>query len=305
MLSQPVRSWVFLPIGIVAAIVGLIPWLITGMRLPLQNLWATDSLPGRTPIALLPFSQYTLVLLISLLLIGAAIAGIAGRALPARRRGIALLALTGGVLVVQLIALIQTAVTVSRGLRGGSQSNLYLIVIVGGAVLSILVGIGLIALIARAPKAGALIGLSVAAVAFSSWLTGLFFPIGSVFTASPLTSLLSQATRYSPAVLIGIAIAWCGVGSVGRAMAAIVSLLLLWVGMTAVIAVNNALGSRALAHDPAQMLDQASGVFRSALVVPELWLPTVGLAVGVAAVGLVARRTFTKRSRSALPLASG
>ena len=32
------------------------------------------------PIVLLPFSQYTLILLIALLLIGAAIAGIAGRA---------------------------------------------------------------------------------------------------------------------------------------------------------------------------------------------------------------------------------
>ena len=152
------------------------------------------------------------------------------------------------------------------------------------------------ALIPRAPRAGALVGLSVAAVAFSSWLTGLFFPIGTVFTASPLTSVLSQATRYVPAVLIGIAIAWCGVRSVGRMIAAIASLLLLWVGMTAVIAVNNALGSRVLAHHPADMLDQAAGVFRSALVVPELWLPTVGLAIAVAAVGLVGLWAVRKKA---------
>ncbi|MFC5501313.1 hypothetical protein ACFPJ4_03550 [Lysinimonas soli] len=293
---RPLPSLVFLPIGVVSAIVGLLPWLVTGMRLPLQNLWATGALPAEMPIVLLPFSQYTLILLIALLLIGAATAGIAGRAVPAQHPGIALLALMGGVLLVQLIALIQTAATVSHGLRGGSQSTLYLVVVVGGAVISIVLGVALVALIARAPRPGALIGLSVAAVAFSSWLTGLFFPTGAVYTASPLTSLLSQATRYVPAVLIGIAIAWCGVRSVGRVIAAIASLLLLWVGMTAVIAVNNALGSRVLAHHPADMLDQAAGVFRSALVLPELWLPTVGLAVAVAAVGLVARRVISTRS---------
>jgi hypothetical protein len=293
--SRPLGSLVFLPIGAGAAIVGLLPWIVTGMRLPVQDLGAAGGAPGQ-PIALLPLSQYTLVLLIALLLIGAAIAGIAGRAMSARHPGRALLALIGGVLVVQLIALVQAVVTVSRGLQGGSQSALYLGVVVGGAVVAMLVGVGLVALIARAPRAGALVGLSVAAVAFGSWMTGLFFPIGTVFTASPLTLVLSQATRYVPALIIGIAIAWCGVRSVGRVIAVIAGLLLLWVGSAAVIAANNALGSRLLAHYPAEMFDQAIGVFRSALAVPELWLPPLGLAVAVSAVGLVGVWAVARRS---------
>lgn len=48
----------YLALGAAAAIVGLIPWIITGMRLPLQNLWATDTRPADMPLALLPFSQY-------------------------------------------------------------------------------------------------------------------------------------------------------------------------------------------------------------------------------------------------------
>src|SRR3982750_3856529 len=132
--SQPLRSSVFLAIGAGAAIIGLLPWLMTGARLPLQNLWAANTLPAQMPIGLLPFSQYAATELVAVLVVGAAIAGIAGRAVPARHPGWAWLALLGGVLVVQLIALVQTAVTVSRGLRPGSQSTWYLAAMVGGGI---------------------------------------------------------------------------------------------------------------------------------------------------------------------------
>ena len=32
-------------VGVVSALVGLLPWLVTGMRLPMQNLWGGDSVP--------------------------------------------------------------------------------------------------------------------------------------------------------------------------------------------------------------------------------------------------------------------
>ncbi|MES1170015.1 MAG: hypothetical protein ABUL47_04935, partial [Leifsonia sp.] len=181
MLSRnPLPSLVFLPIGVASAIVGLLPWIITGMRLPLQNLWATGALPGQLPIALLPFSQYSIDLIVAVLLIGSTIAGIAGRAMPARHPGTALLALLGGVLLVQLIATVQTAIVVGQGLSNRAESKIYLVVLVGGSVGAILLGAGLLALVARAPRAGALIAVSIAAVAFSSWLGGIFFPIGRV-----------------------------------------------------------------------------------------------------------------------------
>ena len=302
---QPLGSLFFLPIGAVAAILGLVPWLITGMRLPLQNLWATAASPAEMPVALLPFSQYSATLLVAVLLIGATIAGIVGRAVPARHPGTALLALLGGVLVVQVIATVQTAVTVSNGLRAGSPSMFYLAALIGGTVAAIVLGLVVLILVARAPKAGALIGLSAAAIAFASWVSGLVFPINVIATASPLTAVLGEVVRYVPAVLIGVAIAWCGVASVGRVIAAIASLVLLWLGPTIVTAVSAALGSRVLAHDPAEMLDYGVGVFRMALGLPELWLTTEALAIAVAVVGLIGRRTFSKRSRDALPLSAG
>jgi hypothetical protein len=297
MLSRkPLASLLFLPLGAASAILGLLPWLITGLRLPLQNLWATAALPADMPIVLLPFSQYSAVLLVAVLWIGAAIAGIVGRAVPARHRLSAWVALEGGVLLVQVIAIVQTAVTVSRGLRVGPDSTSYLGALVGLSIGGMLLGVAVTALIARAPKGGALFGMASAAIAVGPWLSGLVFPINAVVSASPLTSALGEVVRFAPAVAIGAGIAWCGIRTVGRVIAAIVSLVLLWVGPTVITAVSAALGSRVLAHYPREMLDYAVQVFRSALVMPELWAPVVGLAIAIAAVGIVGMRTVRRRA---------
>lgn len=296
MLNQkPLSSLLFLPLGAASAIVGLLPWLITGLRLPLQNLWATAALPAEMPIVLLPFSQYSAVLLVAILWISAAIAGIVGRAVSARQPRSAWFALVGGVLLVQVVAIVQTSVTVSKGLRDGHDSVVYLGALVGLSVAGMLLGIAVTALIARAPKGGALFGMAAAAIAFGPWVSGLAFPINVISTASPLTSVLSGVVRFAPAVAIGVAIAWCGIQTVGRAIAAIVSLLLLWVGPTVITAVSAAIGSRVLAHYPSQMVEYAMEVFRSALAMPELWAPVVGLAVLIAAVGIVGVRTMRRR----------
>jgi hypothetical protein len=57
----------------------------------------------------------------------------------------------------------------------------------------------------------------------------------------------------------------CGIQTIGRPIAVIVSLLVLLVGPTLVTAVSAALGSRELAHYPSEVLDYAVQVFRSAL----------------------------------------
>ena len=89
-----------LAIGVLSAVVGLLPWLLTGMRLPLQQLWAAPALPESMPIAFLPLSQYTVTLIPGLLVTGATVAGIAMRATRSRqpRAGAMLMAL--GVLFV-------------------------------------------------------------------------------------------------------------------------------------------------------------------------------------------------------------
>lgn len=296
--KAPLSSPVFLLIGIGSAIVGLLPWLITGMRLPLQNLWATATLPADMPLALLPFSQYFIFLIVALIVIGSTIAGIAGRWVAARHPGSALVALLGGVLIVQVIATAQTAIVVSAGLSDRAASTVYLVALTCGTVAAILLGLGMLVLVARAPRAGALIAFSLAAIAFASWLGGLFFPVGTFSTASPLTSVLREVMQFAPAVIIGVAIAWCGVNSVGRVIAAVAALAMLWVGPTAATAVSAAVGSRVLAPYPTEMLDYGVGVFRMAIGMPELWLNAVLVAVVVAVVGLLVRRWLAGRQPS-------
>jgi hypothetical protein len=66
--------WLYVLMGVGAAVAGLLPWIITGMRLPLQNLWADEGagLAEPMPFVLLPFSQYFVTLLIGVIAVGSA-----------------------------------------------------------------------------------------------------------------------------------------------------------------------------------------------------------------------------------------
>ena len=92
--------------GIASAAVGLLPWLITGLTLPLQNLWNVDTLPADMPRTLLPFSQYALTLIVGLIVVGSAIAGGIARAKRETQPRLALVAVIVGVLAVQIAATI-------------------------------------------------------------------------------------------------------------------------------------------------------------------------------------------------------
>ena len=295
--DEPWRwAWaVALPIGFAAAIIGLVPWLVSGARLPLQNLWERSStLPGAMPIVLLPFSQYFVILIFSLLIVGAAVAGIGGRALRVRGWGVVLLLV--GVLLVQVIATVQTARVVREGLQDRFESTVYLVGLIAGTGLSILVGVCVTVLIARAPRAGALVGLTVGAIGTASWTSALLDPTG--IGAGPLAATLVIVPWIAPA-LTGIAIAWTGVNTVGRVIAAIVSVALVWVAPAVTTAIFSALGSRVLIRSGADVIEYAIAVFQLALFTPELALRPVIATVIVATVGLVIRALVTRRRRTA------
>lgn len=287
--------WVHLLLGMASAVAGLLPWVVSGMRLPLQNLWATETLPDDMPIVLLPFNQYALLLIVALLITGSAIAGIVARATRRRRPRFGVAAMLAGVLTVQVVAVVQTTVVVRAGLQDRPESDLYLAAIIAVATLSVLVGVLVLLLVAAAPKAGAMIGLSIAAVAFGQWCSSLLVPSGTVPAAeiAPLLDLV----RWIPPVLVGLAIAWAGVGTVGRVLAAGVSLVILWIGPAFITAVANAAGSRVLARDPALMLEYAVEVFGAALTIPSIALPPLVVAVVVAAIGLVGRAILGRARR--------
>ncbi|MEI5582655.1 hypothetical protein, partial [Agromyces sp. CCNWLW208] len=289
--TRPLGAWIPPLIGVAAAVLGLLPWLVTGLRLPLQNLWAAETLPDDMPIVLLPFSQYALSLVAALLVIGAAAAGVAVRSLRLRLRmpRLGVLAAFVGLLATQAVAAAQTATVVRRGLDASrAASDLYFAAVLGVVVLSVLVGALVFWLVAAAPRAGALVGLAIAAVLFGPWVSGLLLPFGTV--PSDWQLALATWTRWVPAVVIGLAIAWCGVATIGRVIAALASLLLLWIAPAVITGVTAAAGTRVLASSPLDMLDYAVQVTGMALFLPEVALPPIALAVAVAIGGLVVRR---------------
>ena len=279
--------WYFLA-GVVAAVLGLLPWLITGLRLPLQNLWATEVLPGRMPIALLPFSQYQLSLILGMIIFGSALAGLFTRAMPTEDRGRAMRWVGGGVLLIFVGAGVQTTVVLLRGLADESRTELYLAVLVALTLLAIVVGLMALALLAIAPVPGASIGATLGAMAAGIWLNALIFPSRSVGTEVN-TRLLGYAT-WVPAILVGLVLAWCGLNSVGRVVAWVVDLLLLWIIPAGLTAMSYGTGSRVLARNPVEMLSASGQVFRLAHGPAGISLRLAMVAFVIGVIGWVLRR---------------
>jgi hypothetical protein len=296
--SRPsMSSFSCFAIGLAAAVLGLLPWILTGMRLPLQNLWVTATAPEDMPIALLPLSQYSTTLIPGLLITGSAIAGLVARLLGSRmpKRGTMLIALA--VLLVYAVAGMQASIVVADGLEHSDPAKFYLAALVIVAILSIALALAVLLLISRAPVAGATIGLSVGALAAGIYVNSLIAPIGGIST-EVTTSLLGLA-GWVPAVLVGVAIGWCGVRTAGRIVAVVVSLLGLWIGPAALTAISSATGTRVLLPYPSEMLDYGFGVFRMAASLPELVLPPLITAVIVGVVAFVVRRLHAKRRDAA------
>jgi hypothetical protein len=286
--KSPPGAWASLGIGAAAALAGLLPWLVHGMQLPLQNLG--ERMTGPADIVLLPFSQYALTLIAALLVVGAAAAGIASRSVRLRF-GFVLL----GMLAIQTIAITETTIVVRLILRPRTDSVVYLAFLVAVSALAMLIGVIVAVLTARAPRAGAVIGFAIAGVLASSWLSQLLVPLGSIDTPSPFVLFI---LRWIGPVLVGLAIAWAGIGSPGRIFADLAALIILWIGPALITGVQSAAGSRVLAHSIPDMFDYAQRVFTSAATMPELVVPPLLVAVGVAAVGLVVRAVAGRRQES-------
>ncbi|WP_448262180.1 hypothetical protein [Microbacterium aurum] len=305
---RPLNAAAWFAIGAAGAIVGLLPWLVTGARLPLQNLGAGSV--ADMPVALLPFSQYYLTSIVALLVVGSAVAGIAGRALADRRPRHGTLALAAGVLAVQLIAAVQATLVTRALLEASSRAALYTGAVIAVIVVSLLVGTLVLLLIARAPVPGAVIGLSLAALVSATWIGTAFRDLLLLLLApyevsQPVLTIL----RWIPAVLVGAAIAWGGFRTAGRVAASVVSLAALWIGPAFFTAVANAAGTRVLAAYPAEMAEFGVGVFFQALTIPEVVLPplVVAAAIGVAgaAAGALWRRHRSAANAPAAPAAAG
>ncbi|WP_143143720.1 hypothetical protein [Agrococcus sp. Marseille-P2731] len=270
---------------------------MTGTRLPLQDLWDTPAAPGDMPIALLPLHQTATTLIPGLLVSGAAIAGLVTRALGAQlpRRGSTLIVLA--VLLVHAGAGAQACVVVARGLEESDAATSYLTALVAAVAIATAMALTTLLLIAKAPVAGAMLGLSAGALAAGIWLNALVLPPGA--DQSEATMALLGLSRWLPAILIGLAIGWGGAGTIGRVVAVLGGSVILWVGPAAITAVSSATGAHGLLRDPAEMLQYGLEVFRAAVTMPGLAVPPVLLALFVGAIVVLVRAH--SRSASATP----
>jgi hypothetical protein len=134
----------------------------------------------------------------------------------------------------------------------------------------------------------------VGALAADWWIHAFFPPVGIVPVTVDYSAAL-QVLRWVPPVLVGAAIAWGGVRTTGRIIAAVVGILLLWVVPPLATAVTSAVGTRVMLPYPLEMLDYGWGVFRMALLMPELALPPVVVAVVVAGLGVGLREVVSRR----------
>jgi hypothetical protein len=290
-------AWQLLLGGAGAGVLSLLPWLLTGLQLPLQNIWADDVLPDQMPRALLPFSQYAITLLFGMLVWGAAVAGLLVRRGPVESRTRAAIVSALGFLAVVGTATVQTAMVMSDGLPAGDRrSDLYFGGVLAVIIGSVVVGVAVLALLARAPRAAASVGATMAALAAGIWLNALIVPpFGDV--ASDVQVAVLGYTRWVPAVLVGAALIWCGTGGAGKAVAWLVDVLLLWTVPAGFTAVSFAAGSRVLAGDPEAMLDAARDVFVQAAGPAGTSLQYVAVALVIAIVGSGVRGLRARRAR--------
>ncbi len=289
-------------IGIAAGVLGLVPWLLTGMRLPLQNLWATEVAPDSMPITLLPLSQYAVTLITGLIVTGSAVAGLVARLTRERRRRGGLLAIVLGVLLVHAAAGVQSTMVVADGIEQTGRGRLYLAAVIAVVLVSIALGVLVLLLEAQTPAPGATVGFSIGALAVGVWLNSLVAPFGSLPPAGAYELL--SVTNWVPPILVGAAIAWCGFSSTARIAADLAALLILWIGASAITAVSAAAGTRILAPFPLEMLDYGIGVFTMRAGMPELVLPPLAVAVVVGVVGFYIVRVTQRRRRPATAGAS-
>ncbi|HWS51333.1 MAG TPA: hypothetical protein VN241_10000 [Microbacterium sp.] len=289
------RPLLGLTIGVVAALLGLIPGLIGGGHLPLQNLWATQTLPEDMPFALLPVSQYHATSLLALLLTGGVLAGLGVR-WANRRVPIAVWPAASGVALVHAIAILQTFGVLSVGLGlgfGGARAVLYFGGMLGGTVVAALLAQVGLRLTSRTSPGPVALGVALAAVPFASWVSHGVNAVTGPISQPPL---LIELVRWLPAVVVGLALAWCGVRPLRRLGVWAAGLFALWLLPALFVAAQYGLGMRVLQGDIAEMARASAQLFP--LVLAEGGMPVlVAAAIGV--IGVVVRAVASPQAPAA------
>ncbi|NNU28581.1 hypothetical protein [Isoptericola sediminis] len=220
-------------LGAGAAVVGLLPWLLTGLQAP--RLSAPQMPPDITG-ALLPLIPNALVLLVGIVMLPGAIAGILLRGRTAGSNGRAAWAATGGLVLVFGGAVAQSLAVIVPRLR--PDSPFLLDVTVSAVAVGILLVLSAVVchVLARGSVPAATVAVAGAAVAAGPGLREALVQLSpTALQGLPpeVTTTLLQVVAYVPVVLTGFALAWCGWTPARRLGAWVVALLLLWGGRAA------------------------------------------------------------------------
>lgn len=289
--TPPARLLPFL-VGIGGGVLGLLPWILGGARLPLQNLWVVATMPDEMPLVLLPVSQYYVIVLFSIVLLGGIFAGLAVRILS-RRRALAVWPAALGVLAVHVLAIVESFGMAASGLALASDARavIYIVGLLGGAIAATLLAQLAFWMTSHRSAGIAAFGVALAAVPFGEWVGRWFLAVtGEVFP--PV--FLPAVVQWVPVIVVGLALAWCGIRPAWRLLVWVVSLLALWALPAAFMSIQYALGYRLILGDFAEMIAAGVDIF-PALLNEDGVLPVIAALV-IAVVGTVVRM-LVRRTR--------
>jgi len=244
--------WPVLPLAAVGWwVVGALPWIVDGLGARSPRTWPADVVTGSVTdgyLSLLPFTTSRLGLLLTLTLVGGAVAASATlwvHPLGGRRLASSALAVLG--------ALGAAAYTISQSAGATRQlgtdfdrDDRVLIGVFAVAVAGTLLGLALGLVVVRAGPVLRAVAAAPLAVALSGWVGALLVALRGVERSRELLPW----TPLVGAVVVGLALAGLGLRSVGRAVA--------WSLALAVVAVCTA-GQTAFGH-LASLLRPRSGL---------------------------------------------
>ncbi|WP_354227815.1 hypothetical protein [Arthrobacter bambusae] len=250
-------------------------------------------MPDLMPTALLPLSQYEATTILALLTVGGAAAGLAVRIWSPARRRLVTWSAVSGVLVVHLAATIQSFAVLREGLLPGSLSGLYFGGLLAGVIGCVLATLVALLLIASSSTVKTTIGFGLMAIPVTTW--AVVWVVNVVGFLNVPTAVPTVA-RWVPAVLVGCALAWCGLRPARRVVAWVLNLVFLWLLPALFTAVQSVLGTRVLAGDVPAMLSMGRDVFGRALGPDGAALPTILLALVMGLTGVGARFVVARRN---------
>jgi hypothetical protein len=254
------------------------------------------------PVSFLPLSQYELTVIVALLTVGGAAAGLAVRIWSPARWRLAVWCSAAGLLAVQSTATIQSFVVLKGGLESGTMASLYVAGLLAGVTASLAAALVAVLLLSSKSRTLVALGVGLAALPFASWVVE--WVVGFVGQVNVPVAAPSMA-RWIPAILVGCALAWCGLRSVPRVAVWIANLALLWVVPALFTSVSYVLGTRVVAGDLQEMLLMSRQILAATLGPDGGALSTVLMALVIALAGLSVRSIAAHRRSDAPAPPSG